>query len=204
VKIGIFGGTFDPPHLGHLIVAQDAYEALALDRVLFVPAAAPPHKLDLTLTDAALRARMVEAAISGDSRFGISDVELRRSGPSYMADTLRILQEEDPSAELHLLLGADQFGELHTWRSPGDIARLAHLVLLSREGIEQVSPGIDVPYESIPVTRIDLSATDIRARSAAGKSIRYLVPEAVEDIIWQERLYVAPHLTRVGLGEPVR
>jgi nicotinate-nucleotide adenylyltransferase len=202
VKIGIFGGTFDPPHVGHLIVAQDAYEALALDRVLFVPAGVPPHKAGLTLTDAAVRMRMVEAAISGDDRFATSDVELRRSGPSYMVDTLRILHEEDPSAELHLLLGADQFRELHTWRSPEEIARLCRLILLSRGGVDAAPPGLDVQHQHVPVTRIDLSATDIRERAAHGRSIRYLVPQAVERIIFEERLYRAPRLAAVALGEP--
>jgi nicotinate-nucleotide adenylyltransferase len=190
VKLGILGGTFDPPHLGHLIVAQDAWSALGLDRILFVPAGLPPHKLDARLTSAELRLAMVRAAIAGDDRFDVNELELRRQGPSYTVDTLRELRAGLPRAELYLLLGADQVREFQTWRDPAEIARLAHIVALSRTG-ELVSPEPATAARVLPVTRIDVSATGIRTRVAAGEPIRYLVPAAVEAIIRREGLYRA-------------
>lgn len=188
VRLGVFGGTFDPPHLGHLIVAQDAWSALGLDRLLFVPAAAPPHKVDRAITPARLRLEMLRAALAGDPRFEAEDLELRRAGPSYTVDTLRELRTRYPAAELFFLLGTDQFRELHTWREPAEIARLARLVVLSRGG-EEVEARVDFPHQRLQVTRIDLSATEVRARVAEGRPIRYLVPEGVTDVIGREGLY---------------
>jgi len=189
VRLGVFGGTFDPPHIGHVIVAQDAWQALGLDLVLFVPARLPPHKRDRALAPAELRRAMVQAAVAGDPRFEVDETELRRSGPSYTVDTLRELRERYPESALFLLLGADQVQQFHTWRAPEEIARLATLVVLSRGGAENVAPTLDVPYRVVPVTRIDLSATEIRRRVAAGEPIRYLVPPGVEAIIQREGLY---------------
>lgn len=192
MKLGIFGGTFDPVHIGHLIVAQDAWAALGLDRVVFIPAAVPPHKRGRVAAAPELRLEMLRAATAGDARFEVSELELRRPGPSYTVDTLCELRERDPGGALFLLLGVDQFREFHTWREPERIARLANLVVLSRGGAEAARPPIDVPYRWLPVTRVDLSATEIRRRSGAGEPIRYLVPEAVERIIERERPYGAP------------
>ncbi|HEX6939874.1 MAG TPA: nicotinate-nucleotide adenylyltransferase [Longimicrobiales bacterium] len=191
MNIGIFGGTFDPVHTGHLIVAQDAWSALGLDRVLFIPAAVPPHKRGRVAASPELRLEMLRAATAGDPRFATSDLELRRSGPSYTVDTLRELRERDPSGALFLLLGADQFREFHTWREPGEITRLATLVVLSRGGTEAPPPPLDLPYRRLTVTRVDISATEIRRRVAAGQPVRYLVPAAVEEIIRREGLYRA-------------
>ncbi len=189
MRLGIFGGTFDPPHLGHLIVAQDACSALRLDGVLFVLAASPPHKQGRAHTPAAVRLEMLDAATAGDPRLRTSDVELRRDGPSYTVDTLRQLAADNPAAELFLLIGADQAREFGTWREPDEIARLATVVALSREG-EAAPPEPDRPWMRwLPVTRIDISATDIRRRVAAGEPIRYLVPSAVDTIIRREGLY---------------
>ncbi|MEX0907418.1 MAG: nicotinate-nucleotide adenylyltransferase [Gemmatimonadota bacterium] len=118
MKIGLFGGTFDPPHAGHLIVAQDALVALGLDGVLFVPAAIPPHKLGRSVSPAADRARMLELAIDGDARFGMDPIELRRSGPSFTIDTVRELMAREPSARWTLLIGADQYADFEAWREP--------------------------------------------------------------------------------------
>lgn len=189
MRIGIFGGTFDPPHVGHLIAAQDAYSALGLDRLLFVPAAVPPHKQGVVSTPAEARLEMLRAAVAGDPRFEVDDVELRRPGPSYTVDTLRELRRRDPSAALTLLMGVDQFRDLHTWREPLEIARLAEVVVLTRAGVADVGTPLDIPYRLVPVTRVDLSATEIRRRVAAGEPIRYLVPAAVESIIVREGFY---------------
>jgi nicotinate-nucleotide adenylyltransferase len=196
VKIGIFGGTFDPPHIGHLIAAQDACLQLALDRVLFVPAGQPPHKLGQDITPAEIRLEMLTAALSDDERFQISQVELRRAGPSYMVDTLRELRKDFSSDELFLLLGADQVRELHTWREPHEVARLARIVLISRTGVVAVPELQVLVAQSIEVTRIDVSATQIRKRIGAGQSIRYLVPPAVEQIIHRHGLYQPAVLAR--------
>jgi nicotinate-nucleotide adenylyltransferase len=190
VNIGLFGGTFDPPHVGHLIAAQDACAALSLDRFLFVPAAAPPHKLDRSVTPPELREEMLRAAVQGNEKFEICDIELRRSGPSYTVDTLRQLRTEWPGATFFLLLGVDQVREFATWREPETILRLARIVMLTREGAER-APS-DVVHDTVAVTRIDISSTLIRTRIAAHQPIRYLVPDAVAAIIAREGLYACP------------
>lgn len=189
MRIGLFGGTFDPPHLGHLVVAQDAWWQLSLDRVLFIPAAVPPHKRGRSRSPAAMRLELLRAATDGDPRFEVCDVELRREGPSYTVDTLRELGDRFPGAELFLLLGADQFRELATWREPLEVARLARLVSLSRAGVEAPQSGLGPAYRALEVTRVDVSSTEIRRRVAAGEPIRYLVPAAVEALIRRNGLY---------------
>lgn len=203
MRLGVFGGTFDPPHVGHLVVAQDACWALSLDRVLWVLAAEPPHKLARALSPAALRLEMLRAALEGDDRFQACDVELRRPGPSYTVDTLRELRAEHPGAELFLLMGADQARELPGWRAPDEIARLATIVALSRAGEGPAASGRDAPVRSLPVTRLDISATEIRGRVAQGRPIRYLVRPAVEAIIRREALYRAADaaLSAAGTGD---
>ncbi|HEX7118250.1 MAG TPA: nicotinate-nucleotide adenylyltransferase [Longimicrobiales bacterium] len=189
MKLGIFGGTFDPVHLGHLIAAQDAWAALELDRVVFIPAAVPPHKRGRVTAAPQLRLEMLRAATAGDPRFEVSDLELRRPGPSYTVDTLLELRERDPTGALFLLLGVDQFREFHTWRGPEEIARLADLVVLARDGAAASSLPTHFPHRWVAVTRVDISATEIRRRIAARLPVRYLVPAAVEEIIRRERLY---------------
>lgn len=189
MRLGIFGGTFDPPHIGHLIVAQDALSALGLDRVLFVPAAVPPHKRERVLSPAELRLAMLREATAGDPRFDVADLELRRSGPSYTVDTLRELRERDPASELSFLLGADQFRTFHTWRSPSEITQLADLAVLTRAGEARFEPAIPVRHQWVEVTRVDVSATAIRRRVESGLSIRYLVSPSVEALIQRESLY---------------
>ncbi len=186
--IGVLGGTFDPPHLGHLIVASEACVALNLERVLFIPAAVPPHKRSQNVTSAEQRLAMVQAAIRGDGRFEADDLELRREGPSYTVDTLRALRERFPAFELFFLIGADALREFHTWKEPDEVARLAHLVVFARGG-EPAEPYGSLPTRLLVVPRIDISATEIRHRVRAGISVRYLVPDAVREIIEQEKLY---------------
>jgi nicotinate-nucleotide adenylyltransferase len=186
VRLGIFGGTFDPPHVGHLIAAQDALLALSLDRVHFIPAALPPHKQTRAVTPAALRVALLAAAIRGDDRFRVDDLELERTGPSYTVDTLREYQTRQPDATLFLLIGADQWAEFETWREPDEIRHIARVAVLTREGAG--APGTGVV--EVPVTRIDLTSTDVRNRVADGRPIRYLVPAAVAELIHRHRLYL--------------
>jgi nicotinate-nucleotide adenylyltransferase len=168
MRIGVLGGTFDPPHVGHLIVASDVCAALALDRLLFIPAAAPPHKRGRVRASPALRLEMVRAATADDPRFEVDDLELRREGESYSADTLRQLREREPDV----------------------VARLATLVVVSRAGEEGGLGGeVAFPVRPVQVTRIDLSATEIRRRVRDGEPIRYLVPDSVREIIEREGLY---------------
>ena len=188
MKIGIFGGTFDPPHVGHLIAAQDALETLTLDRVLFIPARLPPHKQNDNVTDAAVRLQMIRAATAANPSFEVSDLELNRTGPSFTVDTLRELRKQRPDDEFFLLLGVDQVTEFPTWREPDQVLALARLIMLARGGIEEAAAG-DIVQQTVPVTRVDVSSTLVRQRVGAGQSIRYLVPEAVERIITAERLY---------------
>jgi nicotinate-nucleotide adenylyltransferase len=190
-RIGVFGGTFDPPHVGHLIVAQDVVEKLAFDRLLLVPAAQPPHKPELATAPAELRARMVEAAMGGHPKLELSRIEIQRGGPSYTADTLEALRARLPADELFLLIGADQLRAFASWRSPLRVASLARLVVMSREGSDAgVAPdGLAVSFESVAVPRVDISSTEIRRRVGEGRSIRYWVPDGVLEIIRDEKLY---------------
>ncbi|MCU0636466.1 MAG: nicotinate-nucleotide adenylyltransferase [Gemmatimonadaceae bacterium] len=190
-RVGVFGGTFDPPHVGHLLAASDAAEALTLDRVVWIPAAQQPFKAGQPAGATAVqRLAMVRRAIAGDPRFLVDAIEVDRGGLSYMVDTLRQLTARDPSAEWYLLLGADAARGLPRWREPEVVQSLARIVVLTRVG--------EVPYE--PVTahaswrvvttrRCDVSATEIRARIAAGRSVRGFVTDAVADYIRSVGLY---------------
>ena len=186
-RLGLFGGTFDPPHHGHLVVASEAFDALGLERLVFIPAADPPHK-EAVKTPAETRLRMLRSAVAGDGRFDVDDLELRRGGTSYTVDTLREIRSRESDAELIFLLGADQFRELSSWKEPEEVARLAKLAVMARQGETVARAG---PYDAVevPVSRIDISATQIRSRVAAGRSIRYFVPDAVREIIESEGLY---------------
>jgi len=187
-RVGVFGGTFDPVHIGHLIVAGEAAEALALDRVLWIPSADPPHKRGAVMTPARVRADMVRAAVADDPRFEVDELELEREGPSYTVDTLRALGERWPDAELVLLIGADCLRDMHEWRDPEGIARLARPVVLTRPGVD--APGEPViRAETLEVSRIEISATALRARVREGRSLRYYVPDPVRRIIAREGLY---------------
>ncbi|CAN5679384.1 nicotinate-nucleotide adenylyltransferase [soil metagenome] len=188
MKAGLFGGTFDPPHVGHLIVAQDALIALQLDRIVFVPAATPPHKQDRHVTPPQHRLRMLELAIGDNSAFAVDRMELDRPGPSYTVDTLRELSDREPSADWTLLIGADQYAEFDTWKEPGEVRRMARIGVMGRAGTELPSdPAGTVTH--VDVTRIDISSTAIRQRVANGLSIRYHVPAQVEAFIFENRLY---------------
>lgn len=190
-RLGLFGGTFDPPHVGHLIAAQDVVEALGLNTLHFVPARLPPHKRDQSFSPARLRLAMVEAALEDAPGLEASELEIGRDGPSFTVDTLRTLRERHPDDELFFVVGVDQFGELHAWKEPREVARLARLVVITREGDdpESVDPGVEVSYDFVPVTRVDVSSTGVRERVRQGRPIRYLVPEPVRRIIRRHGLY---------------
>lgn len=196
MKLGVFGGTFDPPHIGHLIAAQDAKSALGLDRVIFVPAAVPPHKRDDTVSAAGTRLAMVRAAIAGADGFEVDDLELRRGGPSWTVDTLRELAARLPGSELFLLIGSDQYAEFDSWREPDEIGQLAKIAVLTRENGLRQAAGV----HTVRVTRIDVSSTDIRRRMAEGQPIRFLVPAAVEALIRLHGLYGAIPVDRDRIG----
>jgi nicotinate-nucleotide adenylyltransferase len=186
MRIGVFGGTFDPPHMGHLVVAQEVHHRLGLDRLLWVPAAVPPHKRGQRITPAALRLEMTRATIADDDRFELCDLEINRQGPSYTVDTLRALRAGSPDDETFLILGADQLTELATWREPDEVRRLATIVGFARAG--ESPPTVDGVL-IVPVPRIDLSSTDVRRRIAAHEPVTYLVPASVERAIRRHGLY---------------
>jgi nicotinate-nucleotide adenylyltransferase len=201
VRYGILGGTFDPPHVGHLIVAQEALTRLSLDRVWFVPVGTPPHKPEAPITPAAGRLAMVERAITGDDRFAVSSVELERPGPSYTVETLQMLRAQwGPSAELFFILGWDMLLYLPFWKDPaGVIAALDGLVAVHRPGfatdpaalteLERQIPGLREKLVLAPMPQVALSSTEIRRRVASGLPIRYLVPDTVCQYIVQHGLY---------------
>jgi len=199
-RLGVIGGTFDPPHLGHLAFAEWARSALGLDRVLFVPAGAPPHKRAGAPTPGAHRLAMTRLAVRGNAAFTVSALELRRRGPSYTADTLRALAARHPRSRLYLLLGADMFGTFGTWREPDAIARLARLVVARRPGAPAPRPPARAPRWARRVTwlenpLIEISSSALRARARRGGSLRYLVPDAVLRYVARHRLY-APRRRR--------
>jgi nicotinate-nucleotide adenylyltransferase len=191
VRIGLLGGSFDPPHNGHLLAAGDALEALSLDRLFFVPTATQPLKAGQTVASSAQRLAMVRALVNGDSRFDVSTIEIDRGGLSYTVDTLTALTEQWPQAELFWLVGADAIETFPKWREPKRIAELATIVVLRRagEGMTQELESLPGPPRMVSSRRIDISSTEVRERVRAGKSIRGFVPDAVAVLIAAERLY---------------
>ena len=183
-KIGVYGGTFDPIHHGHLILARDAREQLGLENVIFVPAARSPHKMNTPQSSAEARLRMVLAATEGESAFYVSNFEVRRPPPSFTVDTAEHLAARESGAEFIYLMGEDHVTELATWHRFEDLKRLVSFAVLSRSG--------NMGAHSFPIIerKIDISSSDIRERVASGRAIRYLVPKAVEAIIREEKLYM--------------
>ena len=185
-KIGIFGGTFDPIHHGHLILARDAIETLQLDSVIFIPAAISPHKLEREPTAPEIRLEMLRAAFEGELRFAFDAMELERPAPSYAVDTVEALRQREPTAEFLFLVGEDNVARLSTWHRFPELSQIVQFVVLDRSGLNTAHP-----YPAIR-RHLDISATDIRKRVASGQSIRYLVPPAVEKIIRERQLYLEP------------
>jgi nicotinate (nicotinamide) nucleotide adenylyltransferase len=198
VRLGVFGGSFDPIHIGHLAVAEEARARLGLDRVLFVPARLPPHKPDAVLAPAEDRLAMVRAAIGDHPGFAVSDLELRRAGPSYTVDTLQALRAAEPAAELFCLVGSDSAVELHTWRDPPRLYALATFVVLLRPGwpaerlqawLEAQPPQARPRLLPLEVPQFGVASREVRRRVRAGETIRYLVPEPVRLLIERRGLY---------------
>lgn len=181
-KIGIYGGTFDPIHHGHLILAREALETLGLEQMVFVPACVSPHK-DAPAAGAEMRLSMLRAATTGEARFAVDDCELQRSPPSYTIDTVEHFRQRESSCEIYYLIGKDQVPTLANWCRFDELQKLVRFAVLDRT-------GTDVTH-GYPVVRrkIDISATEIRKRVASGRSIRYLVPPEVEEIIRRHHLY---------------
>jgi nicotinate-nucleotide adenylyltransferase len=215
-RVGILGGTFDPIHYGHLVIAEQVREALELDRVLFVPAGIPPHKQDEEITAAADRAAMVELAVAGNPAFTICRIELERDGPSYTVDTVGELVDEaarrGAARDFFFILSSEALAGLRAWHEPVRLMSLCRLVVVPRPGaplpdmawLESHLPtepgagaGADrvVCVQTVPLAH---SASDVRNRAAAGRSIRYLVPPAVEAYIREHRLYRSDHARRTA------
>ena len=212
MRLGILGGTFNPIHLAHLQIARDVLSVCRLDRVLFVPAADPPHKPVASNTDFRHRLAMVDAAIANEPLFFSTDLEARRKGKSYSVETLEQLKQEDPEGQLYFIIGLDSYRDIASWKEYHRLFELAHLVVVTRPGVQ-----IDAPLKALPVamhnnfcydagsnkmrhksgnylifleeTKLDISSTNIRSRTAAGLSVRNLVPAAVADYISRHALY---------------
>ncbi len=198
MRIGVFGGTFDPIHMGHLIVAEDARAALELDKVLFIPAGQPWFKSYRQITEARHRLAMVRLAVKDNPHFDVTDIEVRRSGPSYTVDTLAELREEHSNAELIVILGLDALREIDRWHQPSRVFQMASVAGMARPGatldpsvLHAAIPGASSRMRLLDSALIDISGTDIRRRASAGQSIRYRVPVAVERYICDNGLYTA-------------
>ncbi len=198
MRIGIFGGTFDPIHIGHLRAAQEVAEKLTLDRVLFIPAGCPPHRC-APRASADHRLAMVKQAVADNPRFEVSDMEIRRAGKSFTVDTLSELARADPFNKLYLIVGSDQIAKIDKWRQPQKISEYARLVVISRPGVKisavkkkPISPAFRSLGKTLiflPVSLLDISASNIRSRLRAGREVRYLVPESVIKYLRSHKLY---------------
>ena len=183
-KIAIYGGTFDPIHHGHLIVAREALERLGAEEVIFIPARVSPLRKTAPLARDEIRLLMIKAAIENEPGFAVDDCELRRPPPSYTIDTIEQIRQRECNAKIYCLIGEDNVDRLTKWRRFADLEKMVRIVVLDRSGQQ--------PRHAYPVIRrkIDISATEIRKRVATGRSIRYFVPPAVEEIIRREKLYL--------------
>jgi nicotinate-nucleotide adenylyltransferase len=200
MRVGVFGGAFDPVHYGHLILAEQCREQAALEQVWFVPAARHPFKSDPAGTPFDRRAQMLRLAVAGNSSFQVNEIEKDRPGLSYTADTLAELKRLHPDAELHFLLGSDSLPDLPKWRSPELIVSAASLVVMERPRHPPMSPetlrsalhlSADAPLRmtAVDAPLIDLASREIRRLVAAGRSVRYMLPRAVEVYIQEKGLY---------------
>jgi nicotinate-nucleotide adenylyltransferase len=189
MKLGIFGGTFNPPHVGHLIVIECVRDQLAFDKVVLVPSCRPPNKIDTAIADGHHRLKMVSLAIEENAGLEVSDVELRRGGISYTVDTVRAIAAQFPRSSLSLIIGADNLMEFQTWKSPDEILTLTDLVVMTRPGFTLANDRFPKSVTRVNVPNIGISSSDIRRRIKTGRSIRYLVPHPVEKYIIHHALY---------------
>jgi nicotinate-nucleotide adenylyltransferase len=201
MKIGIFGGTFDPIHIGHLIIAEHACEELHLDKLLIIPAAIPPHKQGEKITNAKHRLQMVKLAAKSNSKFIVSDIELKKTGVSYSIETLELIKKKmGKSAVYYLIIGSDMVPDLHTWKEIGRLTEMSTFVVAIRPGLtkrelKKMRLRLPMPVRKRALSNImlnplvDISSTEIRERIIKRKSFRYMVPEKVEKYIIKHRLY---------------
>lgn len=204
MRLGVFGGTFDPPHLGHLILAAEAADQLRLERVLWVITPDPPHKFGRAISPLAVRLPLLEAALTSEPRFSISRVDVDRPGPQYAVDTLRLLAEEFPNAELVYLLGGDSLRDLPLWYDPqGLLAQVNELGVMRRPGdevdmarLESILPGIMAKTRFVDSPLIEIASSDIRERLRNGKHYAYFLPERVHELIEQNGWYRETSLSR--------
>jgi nicotinate-nucleotide adenylyltransferase len=190
-RLGLFGGTFDPPHLGHLALAEWARDRLRLDRVIFMPAGQPPHKRRRDLLGIEHRLAMARLAVRGAAGFEVSTLEAGREGPSFTLDTLRELRLRNPGDRWFLLMGEDSLADLPHWHEPAEVVRLATPVVAARPGrsVPRVSRIFGRPLRWLDNPGIEVSSSVVRARARAGRTVRYLVPDAVARYIARHRLY---------------
>ena len=190
-KLGILGGTFDPIHMGHLVLAEQVREQFQLEQVIFIPSASPPHKTEQELSLADHRFEMTKLALEGNRFFSVSDIELKREGLSYTVDTLGKLKELYKDSEIYFLTGSDVLDEITTWKDPEEIYKLAKIVIAVRPGFDKFDPEDHFSKKSIiaRITGVDISSTQIREKVRKGESIKYLVPSRVEEYIRKENLY---------------
>ena len=201
MRVGVLGGTFDPIHIGHLVAAEEVRAQLGLDRVVFVPAGLPPHKLTDDVSSVDHRLAMVKLAIVSNPYFTVSRVDIDRFGPCYTVDTIELLRDEWGQAagdvELYFILGSDSLADIVTWHKPERLIRLCRLAVMERPGyrvdmdeLERLLPGITSRVHFINSPQLDISSTDIQKRVRQGLPIKYQVPEAVEDYIYEYDLYL--------------
>jgi len=196
-RIGVLGGTFDPIHIAHLAIAEETRTQLDLDKVIFVPAGLPPHKMDVHVSPAEHRLAMVELAVAGNPHFEVSRVDIDRFGPCYTVDTIALLREEwGPDVEIYFIMGSDSLADILTWHKPDRLIRLCRIVAVGRPGyrvdmdeLDRCLPGASQRILFINSPQLDVSSSDIQRRVRAGESIKYQVPEAVERYICEHGLY---------------
>jgi nicotinate-nucleotide adenylyltransferase len=199
MRLGVFGGSFDPVHFGHLRMAEEARTQADLDRVLFVPTQVSPFKVNRQVTPGELRLQMLHIAVEDNPAFAVSEVEVARPGPSYTVDTLRLLREQYPTAELFFLTGTDAVRDLPKWRQPEEILSLSRFLVAARPGVDraEVLQALPDTWEGrvsfIEMPELDISSTYLRERIRDGRSVRYLLPRAVETFIAAHGLYRETH-----------
>jgi nicotinate-nucleotide adenylyltransferase len=195
-RIGLFGGTFDPPHLAHLILGEYAAEALGLSTLLFVPAADPPHKRNEEKTPVEHRLAMLALAVADNPRFTISRVDIDRPGPHYSVDTVQIVQSENPGADIFFVIGSDSLRDLLTWHRPDLLIERCTLAVIRRPGADvrpemhqNELPGLAAQVQMVDAPLLEISSTSIARRLREGRSVRYLVPDGVLTYIGDNQLY---------------
>ncbi|MDD5448989.1 MAG: nicotinate-nucleotide adenylyltransferase [Candidatus Omnitrophica bacterium] len=189
MKIGILGGTFNPIHIGHLILAEEALHKLNLDKIIFVPSYLPPHKEEEVILDAAHRFKMVSLAVKGNPRFEVSKIEIDAREKSYSVDTIKKFKAQfPPDTEFFFITGSDSLKELFSWKKIDEILALSNFIVANRPGFP--IQGVPKAIQMVAITGMEISSSDIRKRLKEARSIRYLVPDAVREYIEKSKLYI--------------